>query len=300
MKRAIAVGTTLLGAAAFAYALSALGAATIHQAIARIGWGFATILLLSFIRETAKAAAWPLTFTGAHRLSLRDAFRARMAGEALTTLLPMGFVVGEPMKAHHVEDRMPFATAFAGLMLEFAFYGASLLLLAIGALILFVPNKLGVVGAIAALSILPFVKPVQRALRPVWQFTVVERQRACAIGALEAMYHALGCAETYIILGFLAPGTATWRAAAGFELVNRGITLVFKMVPLRVGVDEASAAFIATRLAIAPTTGVMLAVVRKLRVLFWTALGLLAIAVRAIERCVPALTYHVNELEKSA
>jgi hypothetical protein len=103
-----------------------------------------------------------------------------------------------------------------------------------------------------------------------------------------------------MILRFLNPVGATWTVAAGFELLNRGVTLIFKMVPMRVGIDEASAAFMATRLAIAPSTGVMLALVRKLRVLFWTALGLLAIAMRAIRRCAPALTYQVNQLEKSA
>ncbi len=300
MKRTLAAASTLLGIAAFAYTLTAVGVASVRQAIATVGWGFASILLLSTVRELAKASAWTLAFTGTQRLPLADAFRARMAGEALSTLLPMGFVVGEPMKAQHVDNRMPFAAAFSGLMLEFTFYTASLLLVAVAGTVLIVSGRIAVVAVLAGISTLALVKPIRRALTPVRRFVVAEPRRACAIGALEIAYHALGCAEAYLILRFLGAAGATWRAAVAFELINRGVTLVFKMVPMRLGVDEASAAFVATHVAIDPATGVMLALVRKLRVLFWTALGLVAIAVRAIRRCAPALTYSVGQLEKSA
>jgi hypothetical protein len=298
VKRAIAIASTVFGIAAFAYALSAIGLTSIQQAIARVGWGFAAILLMSSVREVAKAAAWTQTFTGTHRLSLVDAFRARMAGEALSTLVPMGFVVGEPTKAQYVDDRMPFAAAFSGLLLELAFYSASLALFVIAALILFVPNKAMLVAAIVGVLILPMVRPVRRALAPVRRFVTDWPRRACTIGALEAAYHALGFAETYMILRFLNPSGATWTAVASFEVINRGVSIAFKMVPMRVGVDEASAALMARHLAIGSATGVMLALVRKMRVLFWTALGLLAIALRAFRRWAPARTWCCGRLEE--
>jgi len=300
VKRAIAVGSSVVGAAAFAYTLSAIGITNVRQAMAGIGWGFAAILLISSVREVAKAAAWAQTFTGPHRLSLIDAFRARLAGEALSTLVPMGFVVGEPTKAQYVDDCMPFDTAFKGLLLEFAFYTASLALFAVVALILFVPNKVVLVAAIVGVGILAAVGPVRRVLAPVRRFVIAQPLRACTIGALEAAYHALGLAETYMILRFLHPAGATWTAAVAFEAINRGVTMAFKMVPLRVGIDEAGAALIANHLAIGPSTGVMLALVRKLRVLFWTAPGLLAIAVRTFRRCAPARKHGVVKLQKPA
>jgi glycosyltransferase 2 family protein len=300
VKRAIAVGSSVVGAAAFAYTLSAIGITNVREAMARVGWGFAAILLMSSVREVAKAAAWAQTFTGTHRLSLVDAFRARLAGEALSTLVPMGFVVGEPTKAQYVDDCMPFDTAFKGLLLEFAFYTASLALFAVVTLIVFVPNKAVLVAAIVGVGILAVVGPVRRALAPVRRFVIAQPLRACTIGALEAAYHALGLAETYLILRFLSPAGATWTAAIAFEAINRGVTMAFKMVPLRMGVDEASAALIANHLAIGPSIGVMLALVRKLRVLFWTVPGLLAIALRTFRRCAPARKYDVVKLQKPA
>src|SRR5712692_9950463 len=53
----------------------------------------------------------------------------QLRGEALNTLLPMGMLVGEPVKASHVAPHLPFAAAFRALVVEFAFYCISLVLL---------------------------------------------------------------------------------------------------------------------------------------------------------------------------
>jgi hypothetical protein len=298
VKRAIAVASSVAGIAAFAYALSVIGVASVDQALKRVGWGFAAILLISGLREMAKAAAWTQTLTGTARLSVFHAFRARMAGEALGALLPMGFLIGEPTKARYVDDRMPFATAFSALMLEFAFYGVSLAVLAALALAVVAPWPVTLAAIVVGAVVLPALTPVRRAAEPLRRFVVQEPMRASTIAALQAAYHALAIVETYIVLGFLNPAGATWTAAAAFEVLNRGVVIAFKMVPMRVGVDEASAALMATHLAIAPATGVMLALVRKLRVLCWTAVGLLAIAVRAFRRWAPARSWRGDRLEE--
>jgi len=193
---------------------------------------------------------------------------------------------------------MPFATALSGLVLEFAFYTAALALFALAALTVLVPHTTILVAGVGAGAVLLGTKPVRRAVAPVRRFVIEQPLRAVAIGALEVLYHALGFAETYVILRFLSPSSATWTAAVAFETISRGVSIVFKMVPMRVGVDEAGAALMATRLALAPSTGVMLALVRKLRVLFWTALGVLAIALRTIRRWVPARTFSGAEFQK--
>ena len=57
------------------------------------------------------------------------------------------------------------------------------------------------------------------------------------------------------------------------ETTNRLIQVVFKFVPLRLGVDEAGTAVFTQVLGLGSQTGVTLAIVRKARVLFWTAAG---------------------------
>ena len=289
MKRAIAVGSTIVGAAALVYTVATIGIDNVQHAFGRIGWGFVAILLISGLREATRAVAWTQTFTGTDRLPIADALRARLAGEALSALLPMGFLVGEPTKAQHVDHRMPFATAFSALMLEFAFYSASLALLLGAALLALVPG-VAVLGAGIVVGRTPALTRVRSVLEPLRRFAIEQPRRAVTIATLEAAYHALGIAEAYVTLGFLTPSGATWAAAVLLETVNRAVTIVFKMIPMRIGVDEAGAAILARHLAIGPAAGVMLALVRKVRVLFWSTLGLLVIAVRAIRQCAPART----------
>jgi hypothetical protein len=56
------------------------------------------------------------------------------------------------------------------------------------------------------------------------------------------------------------------------------LTLAFKFVPFRIGVDEAASGSIAPLLAVDPAVGVSLAVVRKVRNLFWSGIGLAIVA----------------------
>ena len=60
--------------------------------------------------------------------------------------------------------------------------------------------------------------------------------------------------------------------------VNRVQMLAFKFVPFRVGVDEALTGALAPVLAVPAAVGVTLAVVRKVRSLFWAGVGLVVIA----------------------
>src|ERR1700730_11321478 len=109
MKRAFVAGAAIIGTALFAYSIKVLGLADIQAALVRMGWGLGAILFLSGARQAVSTLAWTHTIEGPVRLSFRDAFRARLAGEAFNALLPMGMLVGEPMKAEHVGHRLPFA-----------------------------------------------------------------------------------------------------------------------------------------------------------------------------------------------
>ncbi len=272
-------GATVIGAAAFLYSVQTLGLTQIRDTLFNIGWGFGAILGLSGLREAARARAWARTLDGPDQLPLREALRARMAGEALCTLLPMGFIVGEPAKAEHVAHRLPFSTAFGGLMIEFAFYTASLLVL-FGAGALAVLPMWAVVPLLAAGS-LALALLARTLFTPLLVFAVRQPRRAGEIATLELLYHALAIAEVYITLRMISPNAPAWTSAIVLETVNRGVTIVFKMLPMRLGVDEASAAMTANGLALGSNIGVMLALVRKLRMLFWSALGLLLLAMRS-------------------
>ena len=57
------------------------GLGTVQQALARVGWGFAAILLVSGVREVAKAVAWTPDVDG-HGSSVRCSTPSARASQA--------------------------------------------------------------------------------------------------------------------------------------------------------------------------------------------------------------------------
>lgn len=90
----------------------------------------------------------------------------------------------------------------------------------------------------------------------------------------DVLFHLLGVLETWLTLVMLGFKTSVLVAFL-FEATNRAVNLVFSFVPGRVGVDEAGTGALAQILGIGSAAGVALALVRKARVLVWTAVGVL-------------------------
>jgi hypothetical protein len=104
-------------------------------------------------------------------------------------------------------------------------------------------------------------------------------ERLWRVFALDLLFHALAVLEVFVTLRWLlADRSPTLVQAVVFEALNRVITAAFKFVPFRVGIDEATAGALAPVLSVNPAAGVALAVVRKVRNLFWAAIGLLLVA----------------------
>ena len=99
---------------------------------------------------------------------------------------------------------------------------------------------------------------------------------------MELSFHILGVFEGWYILSRLLTVVPNFLTAFLLESVSRLITIVFKLVPLVVGVDEAGARFVTKTLAIGAGVGITVALIRKARILFWTAIGILLIIKRGL------------------
>lgn len=317
----------LFGAGLFAYTLRQTSLAPILAGMRSVGWGFVVILALSGVRVVARAWAWSLCTEGPTPLRLRDTAPALITGDALGNLTPLGLFVSEPTKAVFVRHRVPLMTAVSGLAIENLLYsftvalviggGAAALLLSFN-----VTQGLEIVGlaALAGMVLLlaaaawvlgrqvAFVSGLvdwlhRRRLAPAALTHRLEKLRALEetiygfrrrhpdrlwpVLALEGVYHAAGVAEIYVTLAWLV-APPTWLVAFIFETVNRLITVAFKFVPMRLGVDEAGSGILASVLGYSTTIGVSLALVRKVRVLFWTAIGVAILARRGLTSRVDA------------
>jgi hypothetical protein len=308
-RRALVAITGGIGVALLAESLRTLGLEPVVDGFRRVGWGFGAILLVSGAREAARTLAWIRTVEAPARLPFVRAFRARLAGEALNTLLPMGMLVGEPVKASHVWPHLPFGAAFSALLVEFAFYGVSLVvLLGSGAAAFILAARMSpdprivafAVGSLVLLAVPAYVgrarlvRFVRRPLAVVHDFATAHPEHVRAIVAFELAYQVLAVAEVYLTLLLISPLRPTLASSLMLETVSRVITMVFKMLPMRVGVDEASSSLFAGHLDLGAATGLTLALVRKLRMLFWSAVGLaLLVERRSYAPAAAALSWPV-------
>jgi len=116
----------------------------------------------------------------------------------------------------------------------------------------------------------------------IYGFYARNRTRIAPIMLLEACFHLAGVAEVYATLSFISDAPPTLLTAFVLESVNRVINVVFKFVPLRVGVDEAGTGMLAGALQLGVGSGVTLAIIRKARVVAWTGLGVLLLVGRGL------------------
>ena len=114
----------LVGLLLFAYFVSKAGVGLITERIRELGAGFLLILVVSSLRYVVRALAWTRCIEPPFRLRFRDAFAARIMGDALGNVIPfVSAAVSEPSKAVFVKDRVPVMVGLSALAIENIFYG---------------------------------------------------------------------------------------------------------------------------------------------------------------------------------
>jgi hypothetical protein len=308
----------LFGLILFAYFVSHAGVGEIISRIQRLGAGFILILAVSGIRYIVRAIAWTRCIEPPHQLRFRDAFAARLMGDALGNIVPfVSAAVSEPSKAVFVKDRVPLMVGLSGLAIENIFYalsvtlfifsGTATLLLtfslpkglryaSIGALVTtllilplayliirrqarFLSGALGYLGdrGVARKFIEKLTPRAQSLEERIYNFYATSRRSFISIFALDMCFHLAGVLEIFITLSFISPIAPTLTQAFILESVNRIINIAFKFIPLRAGVDEGGTGQVSKVLGFARGIGETLAIVRKGRDIFWSAIGLFLI-----------------------
>jgi len=92
----------------------------------------------------------------------------------------------------------------------------------------------------------------------------------------------LGVIDVWFILTRIVEPAGEFLNAFLLESVSRLITIVFKLIPFLIGVDEAGAQFVAETVGLGAAIGVTIAIIRKGRILFWTGIGLILIVKRGL------------------
>jgi len=275
--------------------------------------GFAVILLLSGTRFAARALGWMQCVEGEAQLRFRDAFTATLMGEALGNVTPLATVLSEPAKAVLVRERLPLMAAFSALLVENIVYAASVAGMIVVGGVAFLSSydmepamrvaAFGAVGGMLAVVVAAVVllgtraspvsgvfdrlatwgalprwiaaraAKVRRFEESVSTFALRAPGRFARMACCEALFHAAGVAEVFVVLLALRDAAPTLLVALILESTGRAINVAFRFVPMRVGVDEAGSGLMTLALGLGSAPGVALGLVRKARMLVWTGLG---------------------------
>ena len=276
--------------------------------------GFALILAIYFVRICVRAGAWTLSVYSPYSIRMRDAIPAVIIGEAMSSMIPLGILISGTAKAVAVRKRLPLVVGLSSVATENLFYSfVTSIFLILGSFILLrsfeldagwvltIDILIGLIIAIVIFLVLlvfrqwHFASELCESLyRRGFAASILERgrfevrlfenliygfyrrypRRFLPICLLEAAFHALGVAECWLIVSRILDNVPSLLTPFLLESVSRLITIVFKLVPFLIGVDEAGAQFVAETVGIGAAVGVTLAIIRKGRILFWTAVGL--------------------------
>lgn len=245
---------------------------------------------------------------------LSRALAATMAGDAVGNLTPFSLAASEPAKAMLVGGHTPPQRALAALAAENFFYSISVALAVLGGVTVLFLRFPALPDAVRTLSLILVAAMAVVLIGGLWliwrepallssmlarftrfagtkvsayeklidkirtletssyAFVRARPARLAGVMACEASFHALSITEAWIALYFL--GHASIALAIVLDTVQRMINVIFKVVPLKIGVDETISGLMSNALDLGSALGVTMGVIRKIRVLFWSLVGL--------------------------
>ena len=283
---------------------------SIVDGVATIGWWFTAVLALGGFRMVCRTRAW-MACADDPQLRFLDAFKAWLIGDAMGNLTPLGLLASEPTKILMVRTRISMVTSIASVTIENAFYTASVLVVLLSGTWLFLQRAnvpagleqiseliIGVVALVAIAgawairtqpAVLSQLAPIITKLAgkpdaPAEAIKEIESRiyaaprwpaaRIARVTLWEVVFHVAAVAEVWVVLRLLVPDITVAEAFL-LESAGRFVTVAFKFVPYRLGIDEVGSGAVATALGLPPAVGVTLALARRLRILLLNAAGLI-------------------------
>ncbi len=252
------------------------------------------------------------------RIRFRDLFGIRIAGEAITDLTFLGPLLGETVKGITLSKHITAEHSASSVVVENLAYSFAIGLFVVSGLVLFLMEfplpasirigslmalgSLFIVGSLIGLIVKKRYRVASKLLERmkrlnvhwlerlhdkreqvalfeenVYGFWHANKGLSLLLLLLELLSISVGVIEAWIILRLMVQRTSVF-AAFMVETVNRVVNIFFAFVPMRIGVDEGGAALVLETVGYGAVEGVSLAIIRKIRTLFWVAFGLLMVS----------------------
>lgn len=306
------------------YLVRRAGPAKLLESIATLGWGLTLVIALGGLAHLAKTWAWRLTLLDdKQRVSFLRMFGLRLASEAVGQLGALGQLFGETVRVSLLSPTMPLDSGIASVTLDRAFFVLSAAVVSIGGmfavlLVLPSPNTLSIYAGLFVVTLLGVILVTAVAVRkrwPIFSGTAqilgrvryfsgwMERKRSLILSvenklldfyhrtpgafwgsfALNVVGHVAAVLEVYLIL-WLMHGKISLFSALAIEALTKLVNIVGIFNPGNIGTYEGGSMLIGRMFGLSGATGLTLAITRRLRAIFWAAVGGLWLVVLARSR----------------
>jgi uncharacterized membrane protein YuzA (DUF378 family) len=309
----------LLGLGLLSYLVFRTGPEAVWKQLQAVGWGLALIILLGGFSQFIKTCAWRKAFTcDISQLSWFRSFVAQLISDAFGQFGVAGKVVGEGARISLLGRAVPLSNALSAGAIDAGLHSLSAIVVTVvgisailmigpvsircrvyAALLIAVLVSVVILAAVALGNRWRLVGDASRAIGrlPRLQNWVSDKQpivdsaednllsfRDEAPAAFWAtlifnlLWHMLAVLEVYIILRFMGAGF-TVGAAFIVESLTKVINLVGALNPGNFGTYEGGSMLIAKMFGVTSTTGLTLALCRRVRTVFWAGVGAMCVIV---------------------
>ena len=313
----------LLGLGLLIYVINRVGVQPLFDALLRVGFGFFIIVGLSGLRHFLRTISMRAAVPAEHRrITFRQAFAARLGGEAISFLTFTGPLLGEATKVALLRKRVPLTYGVPALVVDNLLYNLSVVFFVLsGACVMLARYPLPppvylvllAIAAVAALGILvAAIAAKRRVMLMTWLIDRLAQLRLSpkvilkrrhhiyhleskvydfykhhpaaffAMIVCNLLAHATSVIEVYLALKMLGFQPQVAQAYI-IESLTKVINFAFAFVPGTIGVYEGGTEVILQKgLGFTPAAGLALALVRKAAIVCWTSIGLLVLTWRAL------------------
>jgi uncharacterized protein (TIRG00374 family) len=303
----LALGLLIVG-----FLIHEVGWASITSSLGLLGSGYFIVLLYPLVWILLNTEGWYSVVAVHHpEIAFATLFRIRLAGESFNALLPSGYVGGEPLKAKLLSEDMPLREAAASVLMAKAAQSVGLVLfIGLGLTIGGRSGKFSVLHQPAELTALLFLavgigiflwllasRGFSRAAEllhrrlPFERLTTMLPRLAALDDSLGAYYrqgrrqflfsilwHSAGWmagALELVVLFYLLGTPIHWREGWFIGALAQLGSVVGLFAPAGVGLYEGGHYLAAQMLGLPPALGVTVALIRRVRELFWNMIGIL-------------------------
>jgi phosphatidylglycerophosphate synthase len=312
-QMAFRAAAAVSGTALLAWLIWRVGPSILLENISALGWGLVVIVALGGVAHLVKTWAWRLTLTdGRDEVSFTRMLQLRLVSEAAGQAGALGQIFGEGLRVSALGPEIPIDSRISSVTLDRAMFIASgaivslvgtvaaLLVISLSHVlrlyaVLFAVTLFGLLFflALAMMNRWPFVS---RSARAFCRSTFLRRRLETKLPlvysvekklfdlhrytpglfwaslALNLAGHGMAVLEVYLIL-WLMGFKIGFLGALAFEALTKLVNTVGAFIPANVGSYEGGSILIAKIFALTGTVGLSVAVARRLRAIFWTAVG---------------------------